>query len=297
MGLNIALPTAPVVAPAAMRQDTESASPKVPESTMAQRLVRAKRKIRDAGIPYRVPPDDQLGERLSGVLAVVYLVFNEAYLSRRPDGPLRVDLAEEAIRLGRELYELMPDEPEVGGLLSLMLVQHARAAARFDDAGDLVLLPAQDRSSWDRGLIDEGSCLLERSMRRRSVGPYQLQAAIAALHSEAASYEATDWPQIVALYDKLAEYDPSPIVVINKAVALCYRGDPAQARGLLEDLGELVQLRDYQSLYAARAYVLERCGDRAGARKAYLRAIELAPSNAQKAYLQKRLKGLQDEVQ
>jgi RNA polymerase sigma-70 factor (ECF subfamily) len=259
----------------------------VPTATMAQRLVRAKRKIADAGVPYRVPVGHELPDRLAGVLRVVYLVFNEAYLSRRPDEPVRVDLADEAIRLGRQLAELMPDEPEIGGLLALMLLTHARAGARFDDAGELVLLPDQDRGRWDRALIDEGTAVLEQAMRRRSVGPYQLQAAIQALHDEAVSHDTTDWQQIVALYDLMLRIDASPVIALNRAVAVGF-ADGAEAALTLIDAIETDGLPGRHLWHAARAEQLLRLGDLTDAATEFDRALAIVSSAAERDHLERR---------
>ncbi len=259
---------------------------------MGQRLVRAKRKLKDADLPYRVPVGHELPDRLGGVLRVIYLVFNEAYLSARPTEPLRVDLADEAIRLGRALAELMPDEPEVLGLLALMLVQHARATARFDDVGDLLLLEHQDRSLWDRTMIAEGAEILERAMRRRSVGPYQLQAAIATLHSQAPGFDETDWPQIAALYGVLADADPSPVIALNRAVAIGFADGPdaglAAIDDLVDGLDERVRLPQPHLLFAARAEMLLRVGRTDEAIDAFDEALGCVASEAERRHLERR---------
>ncbi len=263
----------------------------VPTATMAQRIVRAKAKIKRAGIPYRVPDGHELPDRLAGVLRVVYLVFNEAYLSRRPDEPVRVDLAEEAIRLGRALAELMPDEPEVGGLLALMLAQHARAGARFDERGDLVLLEHQDRGRWDRAAIDDAARILEAAMRRRSVGPYQLQAAIAVLHSEALSLADTDWPQIAALYGLLAEIDPSPVVALNRAVAVGFASGPAEGLAAIDELElDRASLPQPHLFAAARAEFLARLGEYERAVAEFERALALVASDTERRHLERRVR-------
>ena len=263
----------------------------VPTPTMAQRLVRAKARLKDAGTPYRVPVGHELPDRLAGVLRVVYLVFNEAYLSVRTDEPIRVDLAEEAIRLGRELAELMPDEPEVGGLLALMLVQHARAAARFDGRGDLVLLADQDRTRWDHDLVAEGTEILDAAMRRRAIGPYQLQAAIAALHGQAPDFASTDWAQISALYGVLTEIDPSPVVRLNAAVAAGFADGPERGLADLDRL-DATRLPQPHLLHAARAELLARAGDPDAARPELERALELVASDAERRHLRRRLDDL-----
>ncbi len=247
------------------------------EQTLAQRLVRAKRKIRDAGIPFRVPPDHLLPDRLGAVLAVVYLVFNEGY-SRGRD-----DLCAEAIRLGRMLAALMPDEPEALGLLALMLLHDSRRAARTDLDGRLVLLEQQNRKLWDRTQIAEGRDLVERALRLRRVGPYQLQAAIAALHTED---RETDWPQIVALYGELARIAPSPVVELNRAAAVAMADGPAHGLELIDGIDGL---DGYVSLHAARADLLRRLGRTDEAVAAYERALALAPESPEQRYLTGRL--------
>jgi RNA polymerase sigma-70 factor (ECF subfamily) len=244
---------------------------------MNARLTRAKRKIAAAGIPYRVPPPDLLPDRLTGVLAVVYLLFNEGY-SRRPE------LVGEAIRLGRVLLALMPGETEVRGLLALMLLQHARAGARTDAEGELVTLDQQDRSRWDPALISEGVQLLTGTR-----SPYQLQAAIAACHDTAGSAESTDWPRIAALYGELAEVMPSPFVELNRAVAVSMAAGPEAALPLVEELDRAGTLNGYHLLPATRADLLRRLGRHGEAAQAYGQALELAPAEAEQRFLRRRL--------
>jgi RNA polymerase sigma-70 factor, ECF subfamily len=260
----------------------------VPEPTMAQRLVRAKRKIRDAGIPYRVPPDHALPERLRAVLAVVYLVFNEGYAASAGDTLIRRELCAEAIRLGRVLAGLMPDEPEVLGLLALMLLQDSRRDARVSGDGELVLLEDQDRSRWDRVEIEEGTALVERAVRLRRPGPYQIQAAIASLHATAARPEDTDWPQIALLYGRLARLQPSPVVRLNLAVAVAMAEGPERGLAAMEPLAG--SLRGYHHFHAARADLLRRMGRHEEARPAYLRALELATNDVERRFLERRLR-------
>jgi RNA polymerase sigma-70 factor, ECF subfamily len=249
----------------------------VPEATLAQRLVRAKRKIRDAGIPLEVPAAHLLPDRLGSVLAVLYLVFNEAYSTI-----VRNELADEAIRLAKLLAVLMPDEPEVLGLLALVLFQDSRREARLDTQGELVLLEDQDRALWDRVRIAEGKRVLERALSFRQAGPYQVQAAIAALHTD----EKTDWAQIAALYGRLAELAPSPVVELNRAVAVAMAEGPAAGLALID---RLEGLETYHLLHAARADLLRRLDRREEAAEAYREALTLATGPAERSFLERRL--------
>ena len=265
-----------------------------PTPTVAQRIVRAKAKIRDAGIPYRVPEKSELAERLDSVLQVIYLVFNEGYFPSSGDAPTRADLSSEALRLGRLLLSLLP-EPEVAGLLALMLLTEARRAARTDAAGDPVLLDDQDRTLWDRVLIAEGEKLVEQALRSRRFGPYSLQAAIAAVHAEAARPEDTDWEQIVGLYDVLLRAAPSPVVALNRAVAVAMRDGPETGLALLDGLLADGGLDGYYLAQAARADLCRRAGRVEEARAAYRAALALCQQGAQRAFLEKRLAALDVE--
>jgi RNA polymerase sigma-70 factor (ECF subfamily) len=257
----------------------------VPVPTLAQRLVRAKAKIKLAGIPYEVPADEELGERLSTAFHVVYLVFNEGYAASAGAELIRTSLCAEAIRLARQLVELLPAEREAAGLLGLLLLNHARRHARVDAAGDLVLLEDQDRHRWIRAEIDEGATLVERAFRGGSPGPYALQAAIAALHAQAPTARETDWPQIAALYGVLAQRHPSPVIELNRAVAI------AMAEGVERGLGLLAQLNlpGYHRLPAARADLLRRLGRNAEAATAYRESLSWVSNDSERRYLERRL--------
>jgi RNA polymerase sigma-70 factor (ECF subfamily) len=261
----------------------------VAESTLAQRIVRAKRKIRDAGIPYDIPRGDQLRTRLAGVLAVIYLVFNEGYEATAGTSLLRPELCAEAIRLGWLLAELLPDEPEVLGLLALMLLHDARQAARIDADGDLVTLDDQDRSLWNRRRIAEGLALVESAMRRGRPGPFQIQAAIAALHAEPESAAATDWRQIALLYGELARYLASPVVELNRAAAVAMVNGPEAGLRLLDGIAQEGALSGYHVYHATRADLLRRAGRQAEAAVAYRRTLELCQNEVECRYLQRRL--------
>jgi RNA polymerase sigma-70 factor (ECF subfamily) len=266
----------------------------VPSTTMAQRLVRAQRKIRDAGIPYAVPAVDEIPARLDAVLTVIYLIFNEGYAATRTDTLVRADLCNEAIRLARLVRALMPPHsaPEATALLALMLLHDSRRDARLDDAGDLILLELQDRSLWNRAQIAEAIPLVEEAMRG-GPGPFSLQAAIAALHCQAAKPDATDWAQIVQLYGLLELLQPSPIVRLNRAVAVAMAEGPEQALRLIDSLVADGNLEDYHLLHAARADMLRRIGSTDEAAKSYLRALALVTNNSERRFLERRLREVQ----
>ena len=261
----------------------------VAEPTMGKRIVRAKRKIAEAQIPYRVPGDEELPDRLRGVLRVLYLIFNEGYAATEGDRLVRGELCDEAIRLCELLVRLMPDEAEAWGLSALMLLHHARSVARVDPSGRFVALEDQDRSMWDRARIDEGLARLERAVRLRRPGEYQLQAAIAVLEMQAPEAQGTDWAQIAGLYGALGRLAPSPVVELNRAVAVAMADGPAEGLELLEPLLGDPALERYQPLHAAHAELLSRVGDAEGAARAYQRAIALSSNAVERAELERRL--------
>jgi RNA polymerase sigma-70 factor (ECF subfamily) len=256
--------------------------------TLAQRIVRAKGKIRDARIPYQVPGADELPARLDAVLRVIYLVFNEGYSSSSGESLMRVDLSAEAVRLGRLVVAMLPD-PEAIGLLALMLLQESRRAARSTADGELILLSDQDRGKWDRAMIAEGSALVERALASRRFGPYTLQAAIAGVHAHAKAADATDWREVVALYDVLLRAEPSPVVELNRAVAVAMRDGPAAGLAIVDAILMRGALADYHLAHSARADLCRRLGDIEGARVAYARAIELSRQAPERRFLERRL--------
>ncbi|WP_326955641.1 RNA polymerase sigma factor [Amycolatopsis sp. NBC_01286] len=265
----------------------------VPEPAMAQRIVRAKRKIRNARIPYRVPPAELLPERTAGVLGVLYLLFNEGYSASAGADLVRQALTAEAIRLARVVLRLLPDAPEAGGLLALMLFHDARRATRTDDDGDLITLADQDRTRWDRALIDEGVAVLDEALALGRPGPYQLQAAIAACHATASRAADTDWARIARLYELVAKLNPSPVVELNRAVAVAMADGPSAGLTLVDALADGGQLAGYHLLPATRADFLRRLGRAGEAAEAYRAALELAPTDAERRYLARRIGELQ----
>ena len=263
----------------------------VSPSTLAQRIVRAKNKIRDAGIPYRVPEPDELPERLDAVLQVIYLVFSEGYFATSGESVVRADLTGEAIRLTRLLRQLLP-EPEVDGLLALMLLHESRRAARTDSAGNLVLLDDQDRSRWDRMLILEGTTLVEEAIRSRRFGPYTLQAAISAVHATSPSPEATDWTEIVALYDVLLATTPSPIVALNRAVAVAMRDTPQDGLTLIDRLFADGELTEYSLAWSTHGELLRRSGEYERALSSYRKALDLSQQEPARRFLKSKIEDL-----
>jgi RNA polymerase sigma-70 factor (ECF subfamily) len=261
----------------------------VPHETMAKRLTRAKKKIAEARIPYRVPSAHRLQERLRAVLAVIYALFNEGYGASAGDELIRRELCSEAIRLGRLLAELMPDEPEALALLSLMLLQDSRRAARADGAGELVTLEEQNRDLWDAQRIDEACKVLDRAVRLRRPGPYQLQAAIAACHAQAPTAADTNWREMIALYDRLSEFAPTPVVLLNRAVAVAMADGPAAGLALVDELEQTGALSEYYLLPATRADLLRRLRRHCEAAAAYRRALELVPTEPERRFLSRRL--------
>jgi RNA polymerase sigma-70 factor (ECF subfamily) len=262
-----------------------------PAPTLAQRIVRAKGKIRDAKIPYEVPSQAELPDRLDSVLRVVYLVFNEGYSASSGASLIRHDLADEAIRLGRLLLELLPD-PEVQGLLALMLLQESRRSARTSPTGDLIRLEDQDRALWNRAQIAEGTALVRQALSSRRIGPYAIQAAIAAVHAEAPTAADTDWDQIVGLYDLLMQADPSPVIELNRAVAVALRDGPQAGLALVDAILERGELADYHLAHAARADLCRRLGRTAEARASYERALALTRQEPERRFLEKRISEL-----
>lgn len=265
-------------------------------SAMGQRLSRAKKKIRLAGIPYQVPSAEDLPERLRGVLATIYLIFNEGYAASSGAALTRVDLINEAIRLARIMARLMPDEAEIEGLLALMILHDARRAARTDRGGNMVALEDQNRALWDKAKIEEGTRRLKAVLRKGRVGPYQVQASISALHVEAKSWAETDWPQIAALYDLLYRIQPSPVVRINQALALSHMGEGPRALAMITEIGEAHDMSGYKAFYLASADILQRTGDVAQACELIEKALPLAENSTERAFLERKLKALTERA-
>jgi RNA polymerase sigma-70 factor (ECF subfamily) len=268
----------------------------ISETTVAQRIVRAKRKIEEAGIPYEVPSPDRLPERLASVQAVIYLIFNEGYIATTGNQLIRTDLCGEAIRLARVLCQLLPDEPENLGLLALMLLHDSRRDARVNQAGELVPLEEQDRSLWHRGQIYEGLQLVEQALRKRAVGPFQLQAAIAAVHAEARTPGETDWRQIAALYEELGRRHPSSVVSLNHAVAIAMSEGLERGLTLIDQLGSMAELESYYLYHAARADILRRLRRQDEAVREYRRAIDLTTNTVEQQYLRRRMTEIASNV-
>jgi RNA polymerase sigma-70 factor (ECF subfamily) len=268
----------------------------LPEPTLAQRLVRAKRKIQEAHIPYEVPPPEALPDRLQSVQAVIYLIFNEGYTASAGDSLIRRELCAEAIRLGRTLCELMPGEPENIGLLALMLLHDSRRDTRVNAAGELMTLDEQDRSAWHHEQIAEGIQFVERALHMRRIGPYQLQAAIAAVHSEAKTPQQTDWKQIAALYEELMRFNNSPIVSLNHAVAVAMTDGISAGLALIDELGKSGDLDSYYLYHAARADLLRRMDQTSSALEAYERALTLTTNAVERRYLRRRISELQSAI-
>ncbi len=266
----------------------------VAPTNMERRITRAKTKLRDAGVPYEVPAPPELADRRRAVLKTVYLIFNEGYKSTAGPDLLRPYLCDHAIRLGRLLARLFRHEPEVSGLLALMLLHHARWRTRAGPDGDVITLDQQDRAEWDRPMIAEGLALVEKSLRRGDPGPYQVQAAIAAVHCRATDFAATDWPEIVRLYGVLERYQPSPVITLNRAVAVAQAEGPAAGLALLETIATTPQMRDYPQFHGARAALLAEIGDVEAARDGFRRAEELAPTDSEKTYFARKSASLPD---